>query len=52
MGSINGDRGLCQLTNVLKSENTKKKDIYAFFLEELKKKGQDTSLLDMLLVGC
>ena len=41
MGSINGDRGLCQLTNVLKSENTQKKDIYSFFLEELKKTNEN-----------
>lgn len=42
MGVINGNKKLCQLTNVLKSENTKKKDVYSFFLEELKKVDENT----------
>jgi DNA-dependent RNA polymerase len=36
MGTINGDAELCRLTNVLRVDD-KKKDIYKFFLEVIRK---------------
>ena len=38
MGTINSDRQLCQLTNVIKSPNGMKQDIYNFFFNWLENK--------------
>ena len=38
MGTINSDRTLCQLTNVLKAPDGMKQDIYTFFLNWLENK--------------
>lgn len=43
MGVINADKKLCQLTNVLKSENNKKEDLYQFFLNRLNIETQNYS---------
>ena len=50
MGTLTGDKELCQLTNVFSLENNIKNDIYNYFLDELNKtiwdESYDTAALD------